>query len=77
MCEFDIILRSLRQVQDFVELAMIQPFDISVGNEGQCINGKDLMGMFSLDYSGPVRVRVLSSPEEFFAFRSAAAQFLA
>ena len=77
MREFDIVLQSLRQVQDFVTLAMVQPFDISVGNEGQCINGKDLMGMFSLDYSAPVRVRVHSSPEEFFAFRSSAAQFLA
>ena len=77
MREFDIILQSLRQVQDFVALAMVQPFEISVGNERQCINGKDLMGMFSLDYSEPVRVRVNSSPEEFFAFRSSAAQFLA
>ena len=76
MHEFDIILRSLQQVQDFVTLAMVQPFDISVGNDGQCINGKDLMGMFSLDYSGPVRVRVYSSAEEFFAFRSSSMQFL-
>ena len=77
MREFDIILHSLRQVQEFVTLAMVQPFDISVGNEGQCINGKDLMGMFSLDYSRPVRVRVHSTLEEFSAFRSSAAQFLA
>ena len=45
MREFDIVLRSLRQVQEFVRLAMIQPFDVSVGNDRQNINGKDLMGM--------------------------------
>ena len=77
MHSFNINIRSFRQVQEFVSLAMVQPFDISVGNEGQCINGKDLMGMFSLDYSRPVRVRVHSTQEEFFTFRSSAAQFLA
>ena len=77
MREFDIVMNSLQQVQRFVSLAMIQPFEIMVGNDQQHINGKDLMGMFSLDYSAPVRVRVHSSPEEFFAFRSSAAQFLA
>lgn len=77
MREFHIVLRSLRQVQDFVRLAMIQPFEVLVGNERQNINGKDLMGMFSLDYTVPVRVRVRCSQEEFSSFRSSAAQFLA
>ena len=77
MREFHIVLRSLRQVQDFVRLAMVQPFEILVGNERQSINGKDLMGMFSLDYTAPVCVRVQCSQEEFFAFHSSAARFLA
>ncbi len=77
MREFDIVLNSLRQVQDFVKLAMVQPFDVHVGNESQHINGKDLMGMFSLDYSAPVRVRVKCSPEEFTAFRFSALQLTA
>lgn len=75
--EFDIILRSLRQVQDFVALAMVQPFEVIVGNDNQTINGKDLMGMFSLDYSHPVRVRVSCTQEQFSCFRTAAATFLA
>ena len=77
MKHFSISIHTREEVQAFVKLAMVQPFDISVGNEGQCINGKDLMGMFSLDYSRPVRVRVHSTQEEFFTFRSSAAQFLA
>ncbi len=76
MLEFDIVLRSLKQVQEFVDLAMVQPFEVLVGNERQNINGKDLMGMFSLDYSNPVRVRVKCSPAEFSAFRSSVAGFL-
>lgn len=77
MREFHIVLHSLRQVQDFVGLAMVQPFEILVGNERQSINGKDLMGMFSLDYTVPVRVRMQCSQEEFSAFHSSAARFLA
>ncbi len=77
MREFHIVLRSLRQVQDFVSLAMTQPFEVHVGNERQHINGKDLMGMFSLDYTVPVCVRVKCSQEEFSSFHSSAARFIA
>ena len=77
MLEFDIILRSLKQVQKFVSLAMVQPFEVLVGNDRQSINGKDLMGMFSLDYSRPVRVRVSCTQEQFVYFRSSAEEFLA
>ena len=76
MREFDIILRSLSQVQAFVSLAMVQPFEILVGNDRQSINGKDLMGMFSLDYSSPVRVQARCSEEQFSCFCSSAAQFI-
>lgn len=77
MQEFHISLRSLRQVLDFVKLSMVQPFEISVGNDRQNINGKDLMGMFSLDYSAPIRVRVRCSQAEFSSFRKSASRFLA
>ena len=77
MREFHIVLRSLRQVQDFVSIAMTQPFEVHVGNDRQHINGKDLMGMFSLDYSVPVCVRVKCSQEEFSSFHSSAARFIA
>ena len=57
MQEFHMELHSFRQVQDFVRLAAEQSFEIRVGNDHQNINGKDLMGMFSLDYTRPVCVR--------------------
>ncbi len=77
MREFHIVLRSMCQVKEFVKLAMRQPFEIHVGNDRQHINGKDFMGMFSLDYTAPVRVRVKCSQEEFSSFYSSARQFVA
>ena len=69
MQEFQISIRSFQQVQDFVALASQQPFDIFVGNENQNINGKDLMGMFSLDYSRMLQVKADCPEEKFLPFR--------
>lgn len=77
MHQFNIHIQSFHQVRDFVALAMVQPFEVLVGNEKQQINGKSFIGMFSLDYARPVCVSVKCSSEEFSRFRQAAAQFLA
>jgi len=66
---FHIRLTSYQQIQTFVNLASRQSFEILVGNDRQSINGKDFMGMFSLDYTRPVRVQVNCSPDEFAAFK--------
>ncbi len=76
MYQFDIILRSFQQVQDFVALALKQPFDVMVGNDSQNINGKDLLGMFSLDYSRSLKVTINGTQEEFVEFRQEAARIL-
>lgn len=76
MHKFDIAIRSFRDIQDFVALAMVQPFEILVGNEQQHINGKDFMGMFALDYSRPVQVVVRCSEEECLQFRQKVSQLL-
>ena len=65
MHEFHIRLSSFRQVQDFVRIAMSQPFEVMVGNHHQRINGKDFMGMCSLDYNHPLQVSVTCSEEEY------------
>lgn len=74
MQQFEISLRSFQQVQDFVSLALQQHFDIAVGNERQNINGKDLLGMFSLDYSTPLQVSAHCDDDTFHAFQQAALQ---
>ena len=76
MKQFRISIRSFSEVQAFVSLAMVQPFQVLVGNDSQCINGKNFMGMFSLDYSHPLQVSVDCDDTEFLKFRKAAAQFL-
>lgn len=77
MHHFNIHIQSFHQVREFVSLAMVQPFDVLVGNDKQQINGKSFMGMFSLDYARPLRVSVSCSEEEFSRFRTEAARFLA
>ena len=77
MWGFHISIHSFDQVQSFVRLACEQSFDVTVGNDHQTINGKDLMGMFSLDYSRPLRVKMHCAEEDFLRFRQAAESFLA
>ena len=57
MQEFHIALKSFQEVQEFVALATVQPFRVLVGNDMQQVNGKSFIGMVSLDYSRPLRVR--------------------
>lgn len=76
MQEFNIFIRSFQDVQAFVSLAMVQPFEVLVGNGQKQINGKSFIGMFSLSYKEPLHVSVKCSEEEFLRFRRDAAQFL-
>ena len=69
MRQFDIVVTTFRQVQDFVSLAMVQPFEVLVGNDKQQVNCKSFMGMFTLDHHNPLRVTVRCSEEEFGRFR--------
>ena len=69
MHSFNINIRSFRQVQEFVSLAMVQPFEVLVGNDKQQVNGKSFMGMFTLDHQKPLRVSVRCSEEEFGKFQ--------
>jgi hypothetical protein len=77
MHQFSIQICSSRQVKEFVTLAMIQPFEVLVGNEQQMINGKSFIGMFSLDHKRPVCVSVRCSDEEFSRFRQDVEKLLA
>ena len=62
MREFTIQLHSLQDVQEFVNIACTCPFQVTVGNESQRIDGKDFMGMFSLDLRGPLVLRLHGRP---------------
>lgn len=77
MRQFNICIRSFRQIQAFVDLAMVQPFEVLVGNEKQQVNGKSFIGMFTLDYRHPLLVSVKCSEEAFDRFQKEASQILA
>lgn len=76
MRQFHILIRSFQDMERFVSLAMVQPFEVQVGNEQKRINGKNYMGMFALDFSQPLQVVVTCSEEEFLRFRQDAAAFV-
>ena len=76
MREFTIQLHSLQDVQDFVNMACTCPFPVIVGNDSQRIDGKDFMGMFSLDHRFPQKVWVDCSQEELPGFAQQIKPFL-
>ena len=69
MKHFSISIRSFEEVQAFVNLAMVQPFDVTVGNDRQRVNGKNFMGMFSLDLHRPLDVLVDCDEETYQEFQ--------
>ncbi len=77
MKEFKVVLRSFEDVQSFVSIAMVQPFAVTVGSDRYSVNGKNFMGMLTLDYDRPVRVRVECDEAAFEGFRQAAQGFIA
>ena len=76
MKQFDIMLHSFDEVQDFVEIATVQPFRVLVGNDRTRVNAKSFMGLFSLDFSEPVHVRADCTDEECARFKDAVAKYL-
>ena len=76
MKEFTILIQSFQDVQDFVAIATVQPFRIVVGNSRYLGNAKSFMGMFSLDYSHPLQVRMECTQEQYGQFRKAADRFV-
>jgi hypothetical protein len=48
-----------------------------VGTDTYCVSGTSFMGMFSLDYSRPVKAMCHCSDEEFAKFFQAASRFAA
>ena len=76
MKQFDIVLRSFEDVQDFVEIATVQPFRVLVGNDRTRVNAKSFMGLFSLDFNQPVHVRADCTDEECQRFRDALGKYL-
>ncbi len=76
MREFRIRFHSFRDVQEFVNLASAQDFPIIVGNDTYQVSATSFMGMFSLDYTGDLKVTVRCSDEQWDRFHQEAKRFL-
>ena len=77
MREFQIRLRSVQDVQEFVALATAVPFPVQVGSDKYRANGKSFMEMFCLDLAHSLTVSLECNEAEFKLFREAASRFLA
>ena len=77
MKHFSISIHTREEVQAFVKLAMVQPFDIFVGNSSQQVNGKNFMGMFALDLRQPLQVQVNCDEDSYQNFRQKATALFA
>ena len=74
--EFFVLLTSVADVKDFVDAAMTYPHDVDVLTGRYVVNGKSIMGLFSVDLSAPVTVAVHGQGPEEGAFRERVARFV-
>ena len=76
MREFQVLLQSVQDVQEFVSLSTARPFPVTIRDSGNRVNGKSFMEMFCLNLCGPLWVAADCSEEEFSVFCSDVQRFL-
>ena len=60
MKTFNIMLRSIADVKEFVNLVNRVPYDIDLVSQRYVVDAKSIMGIFSLDLSKSITVNVHS-----------------
>lgn len=58
MKTINIMLRSINDVKDFVNVSNRYDFDIDLTSGRYVVDAKSIMGIFSLDLSKPIRVDI-------------------
>ncbi len=66
MKSFNIMLRSINDVKDFVNIVNKYDFDVDLSSGRYVVDAKSIMGIFSLDLSKPIMVEVHSDDCEIF-----------
>ena len=56
--DFNVQLTTIPDVQDFVNIASTSIYDVTVSHGRYIVDGKSLMGIFSLNLSNPIKVTV-------------------
>ena len=60
MKSFNIALKSINDVKDFVNTVNKYDFDVDLTSGRYVVDAKSIMGIFSLDLSKPIKVEVHS-----------------
>jgi len=63
---FTILLKSINDVKDFVNIVNKYDFDIDLTSGRYIVDAKSIMGIFSLDLSKPIKVEVHSDNADDF-----------
>ena len=56
MKSFNIMLRSITDVKDFVNIVNKYEFDVDLSSGRYVVDAKSIMGIFSLDLSKPIKL---------------------
>jgi phosphocarrier protein HPr len=74
MKTFNIMLKSINDVKDFVNIVSKYDFDVDLSSGRYVVDAKSIMGIFSLDLSKPITVEAHTDDLE--AFRNDIKPFL-
>ena len=66
MKTFNILLKSINDVKDFVNVSNKYDFDIDLTSGRYVVDAKSIMGIFSLDLSKSIKVEVHSDGSDAF-----------
>ncbi len=66
MRTFNLLLSSINDVKDFVNIVSKYDFDVDLTSGRYVVDAKSIMGIFSLDLSKPIKVEVHSDDCENF-----------
>jgi phosphotransferase system HPr-like phosphotransfer protein len=66
MKSFDISLKSINDVKDFVNIVNKYDFDVDLSSGRYIVDAKSIMGIFSLDLSKPIKVEIQNDNSEKF-----------
>lgn len=66
MKTFNLLLSSINDVKDFVNIVSKYDFDVDLTSGRYVVDAKSIMGIFSLDLSKPIKVEVHSDDADAF-----------
>lgn len=64
-----LLLDNMEKVKEFVSIALTKPYDVDLISGKYVINGKSIMGIFSLDLTKPVMVNADTGNDDEFALQ--------